>query len=139
MTTHRLIDDQPTLDRLSKLLTYWQRKAYECEMHAAQAHSDGNAHGCAYFRAHMIDAEARASIVAGRMVAESAAPGLADVLAKLPDDKIAQIAPPDDEPPSTLVGLTDWLRGKIERWFPLMPSELWQGIAFVLLHHRRQP
>ena len=46
---------------------------------------------------------------------------------------------PQDEPPSTLVPFVAWLRGKLGRWFPTMPSEIWQGIGFVLLHHRRQP
>jgi len=41
-----------------------------------------------------------------------------------------------DRPPSTLVGLTDWLRGQVGRWFPSLPAEMWQGVAY-LLHHRR--
>jgi len=154
VTTHRLIDDPDTRDRLSKLQTYWQRKAYECEMHAEQAHSDCNAHRCAYFRSHMIDAQARASIVAGRMVADSAAPGLADVLAKLPDNKIAQIAPQEQLPdlmvaptlspaefaaaaPSTLVELVAWLRARWERFLPALSVETWQTIACAVWLRRK--
>lgn len=42
-----------------------------------------------------------------------------------------------DEPPSTLVGLVGWLKARIGPWFPLAPSETWQGLAFVLMHFRR--
>ena len=44
-----------------------------------------------------------------------------------------------DEPPSTLVELTDWLRNKLSRDFPLMRPELWQALACVLRPFRRQP
>lgn len=44
---------------------------------------------------------------------------------------------PQDEPPSTLVPFVAWLRTKLGRWFPTMPAEIWQGVGFVLLHHRR--
>lgn len=42
-----------------------------------------------------------------------------------------------DAPPSTLVGLTDWLRCQVGRWFPSLPNEMWQGVAYLLHHHRR--
>lgn len=43
-----------------------------------------------------------------------------------------------DAPPAPLVDLTDWLRGKLGRYFPHMRPELWQALAAVLRPFRRQ-
>jgi hypothetical protein len=44
-----------------------------------------------------------------------------------------------DEPPAPLVDLTDWLRTKLGHYFPHMPSQNWQALAFVLRPFRRAP
>lgn len=44
-----------------------------------------------------------------------------------------------DEPPAPLVDLTDWLRGKLGRYFPRVPVTIWQGIATVLHSWRGRP
>lgn len=147
MTT-RLFDDPATRERLAKLRTYWQRKSYECEQHAQECHDRGDVWGCERARAHATDADARASIVTRRMMADTEPPpGLADVLARLPDEKFAQIAPatpmlvqlpPLDvaAAPATLVDLIGWLRAQWERHLPGLPSEVWQRIGFSLFKRR---
>lgn len=39
-------------------------------------------------------------------------------------------------PPAQLPDLGGWLRARLGRWFPSVPTAVWAGIAVVLHHHR---
>jgi len=54
--------------------------------------------------------------------------------------RLSDLSDPDmaDAPPAPLVDLTEWLSTKLARHFPLMPSELWQSLAYVLRPFRRR-
>lgn len=70
--------------------------------------------------------KARTRLVTASQMAEVdvAPPGLADLCAG------------DDQPPSTLVSLSGWLRARLAALLPWVRAETWQQVAWLMLRDR---
>jgi hypothetical protein len=131
MVTTQIINDAASLQRLGMLAEQMTKWEFELAAIGEDYQARGDVYGAVHYRTRAarcgrVAGKARDTLVrlSGLTESDVQPAGLADLMS-------------EPEPPSTLVGLTDWLRGKLGRWFPHMPSEIWQGVALVLHHHRR--
>lgn len=138
------LDDQPTV-WLPRLVQWATEASADYAVEAARFHSEGKPQTAASFTATASEYQRIALRASARLETLLDERIGADIAPPKPKHNHTVHCPitdcaewlPQDEPPSTLVPFVAWLRGKLGRWFPTMPAEIWQGIGFVLLSHRR--